>query len=129
MSWTNFIIIPKLKLVVEINRQINELNDYQKKALDYLTDEERYENDDEYIENKNIKNISIKDLTKLFNTYEQSNNLAGMESDKFFLYWLGNKEIEYEIKSEFEINDKGELKRLKNDGYKILRMFEKEEIE
>lgn len=127
MGWTNFIIIPKLKLIIEISRHINELDDYQKKAIDYLTDEERYEDGDEYIENKNIKNISIKDLTRLFNTYEQANCLVGMESDKLFLYWLENKNIDYEIKSEFEVHDNKELEKLKADGYKILRMFEGEE--
>lgn len=127
MGWTNFIIIPKLKLVIEISRHINELDDYQKKAIDYLIDEERYEDGDEYIENKNIKNISIKDLTRLFNTYEQANSIAGMEPDKLFLYWLKNKNIDYEIKSEFEVRENKELEKLKADGYKILRMFGDEE--
>ena len=128
MGWTNFIIVPKLKLVIEISRNINELDDYQKKALDYLTDEERYEDDNDYLENKSAKNISIKDLTRLFNTYEQANNLAGMESDKFFLYWLESKGIDYEIKSEFELAG-GKFEQYKTEEYKILRKFEdKEEI-
>lgn len=123
MGWTNFIIVPKLKLVIEISRHIDEIDDYQVKALNYLTDEERYENDDNYIENKNIKSISVKDLTKLFSTYEQANNLAGMEPDKFFLYWLRNKKIDYEIKSEFQVNENKDLEKYKNDGWTILRMF------
>lgn len=123
MGWTNFIIIPKLKLVIETNRSINELHDYQKKSLDHLTDEERYE-DEQDIGNKNIKNISVKNLSLLFSTYEQANNLAGMEPDKLLLYWLETKGLKYEILSEFQIKDK--LEEYKKE-YTILRMFEEDE--
>ena len=124
MGWTNFIIIPKLKLIVETSRQIDEIPDYQKNALDFLTDEERiYEIEKYDIKNKIVKNISIEDISQLFSIYEQANNIVGMESDKFLLYWLETKGIEYEIKSEFQIKENNKLESYKNEGYTILRMF------
>jgi len=124
MGWTNFIIIPKLKLIVETSRQIDEIPDYQKNALDFLTDEERiYEIEKYDIKNKIVKNISIEDISQLFSIYEQANNIVGMESDKFLLYWLETKGIEYEIKSESQIKENNKLESYKNEGYTILRMF------
>ena len=125
MGWTNFIIIPKLKLIIEISRQIDEISDYQKNALNFLTDEERiYEIEEYNIENKYSKDLTIKDLTQMFSVYEQANGISGMESDKFFLYWLETKGIEYIIESEFTIKENNKLESYKNEGYTILRMFE-----
>ncbi len=128
MGWSNYIIIPKLKLIVEISRNINESYDYQKKALDYLTDEERlYDTTEEReIGNISTKDISIKDLTVLYSIYEQATLLSEMEPDRFFLYWLESKGLQYEIKSEFDIDDK--MKEYKKT-YTILRIFEFEEKE
>ncbi len=124
MGWTNFIIIPKLKLIIETSRQIDEIPDYQKNALNFLTDEERIYEIEEYdIENKYTKDLTVKDLTQIFSVYEQANNISGMESDKFFLYWLETKGIDYEIESEFVIKENNKLESYKNDGYTILRMF------
>jgi len=126
MGWTNYIIVPKLKLIVEVNRGINESNNYQNKALDYLTDEERlFDVDEEQnIGDRSIKNLSVKDLTLLFSMYEQSSKISDMETDRFLLYWLESKGIKYEIKSEFQINENNYLEKYKEDGYVILRMFE-----
>lgn len=128
MSWSNYIIIPKLRLIVETGRNINELQDYQKKALDYLTDEERLFDIDEEREIGNIitKDISIKDLTVLYSIYEQASKISEMETDRFLLYWLESKGIDYEILSEFEIGSK--LEEYKKT-HTILRMFESEEKE
>lgn len=123
MGWTNYIIIPKLKLIVETNRSINEISDYQKKSLNYLINEDRYEEDQD-IENKNIKNISIKDLTLMFNIYEKSTDIVGLECDKFLLYWLELRNIKYKILSEFEISDKLEEYE---KTHTILRIFEDDE--
>ncbi len=128
MGWSNYIIIQKLKLIVETNRNINELYDYQKKALDYLTDEERLFDIDEEREVGEIyiKNLSVKDLTVLFNIYEQASKISEMEPDRFFLYWLESRGLKYEIKSEFE-STSDELDNLRNEGYVILRIYDNED--
>ena len=129
MGWTNFIIIPKLKLIVEVSRQIDEIPDYQKNALNFLTDEERiYEIEKYDIENKYTKDLTVKDLTQIFSVYEQANNISGMESDKFFLYWLETRGVDYEIKSEFEVNENKVLEKCEEERYTILRMFESKEL-
>jgi len=122
MGWSNYIIIQKLKLIIETSRNINEIYDFQKKALGYLIDDERtIELEEQDISNINIKNISIKDLAILFSTYEQAEKISGMEEDKFLLYWLGYKNIDYKIISEFEITkDIDEYKKT----YTIIRMYE-----
>lgn len=114
MGWTNFIIIPTFKVAIETSRNVNEICDYEIKALDFLTDEERYSEDD--IGYVNLKSLTVKMLSTLFNSYEQSINLAGFESDKFLLYWLTLRNISFEIKSEHNV-DKNELKK---DGYIII---------
>ncbi len=129
MGWTNFIIVQKLKVIIEISRQIDKIPDYQKNALNFLTDEERIYEIEEYdIENKYTKDLTVKDLTQIFSVYEQANNISGMESDKFFLYWLETKGIDYEIESGFVIKENNKLESYKNDGYTILRMFESKEL-
>lgn len=123
MGWTNFIIIPKLRLIIEVSRKIDNIADYQKDALSFLIDEERVYEIEEYdIENKTAKDLKVKDLTQLFNIYEKANILAGMLQDEIFIYWLESKDINYEIKSEFEVNENKILEKYKEEGYTILRM-------
>lgn len=123
MGWSNYIIIPKLKLIVETTRNINELHDYQKKALDYLTDEERiYDTDEEQeVGDIPIQDVTVQDISLLYTIYDQANKISEMEPDKFFLYWLESKGIDYEILTEFDIGDK--LEEYKNT-YIILRLFD-----
>jgi len=102
MGWINFIIIPSFKVAIETSRNINEISDYEIKALNYLTDEERYSDDD--IDDVKLRDLSVKILSTLFKSYEQSINLAGFESDKFLLYWLTIKNIKFDIKSEHNVN-------------------------
>ena len=107
MGWTNFIIIPSFKMAIETSRNINEIYDHEIKALNYLTDEERYDDDD--MSEVKLNNLTIKMLSKLVMSYEQSINLVGFESDKFLLYWLTMRDIGFDIKSEHNVN-KDELR-------------------
>ena len=114
MGWTNFIIIPSFKVAIETSRNVNEICDYEIKALDYLTNEERYDDDD--MGEVKLNNLTIKILSKLVMSYEQSINLVGFESDKFLLYWLTMRGIGFDIKSEHNVN-KDELRE---QGYVIV---------
>jgi len=114
MGWTNFIIIPSFKVAIETSRNINEIYDHEIKALDYLTDEERYDDDD--MSDVKLGNLTIKMLSKLVMSYEQSINLAGFESDKFLLYWLTTRNISFDIKSEYNVK----RDELREQGYNII---------
>ena len=127
MGWPNYIIIQKLNLIVEISRHTNELHDYQKEALNYLTSEDRlYDTDEEQdIGDISVRNLSVKNISLLYNIYEQANKISEMTSDEFFLYWLESKNLKYEIKSEFELSS-DKIEQYKLEGYTILRIFETE---
>jgi len=129
MGWTNYIIIPKLKLIVETGRNISESHDYQNEALDYLTAEERAFDEDEEREMSNISitDITMKDISLLYTMYEKSRLISEMEPDRLFLYWLESKGISYEILSEFDILDSGKMEQYIKSGYTILRMFDDKE--
>ncbi len=114
MGWINFIIIPSFKVAIETSRNINEIYDHEIKALDYLTDEERYDDDD--MSDVKLSNLTIKMLSKLVMSYEQSINLAGFESDKFLLYWLTTRNISFDIKSEYNVK----RDELREQGYNII---------
>ena len=117
MGWTNFIIIPDWKLVIEAHRSVENLEDYIKEALDKLINN----NVDIDIDLSDLKvnDITVKDLCGLASAHDNASSLYGLDTDKLFLYWLESKDIEYEIKSEFNIK----LEEYTNNGYKIIRIW------
>lgn len=114
MGSSNFIIIHSLKIAIEISRNLNDLEDYEERAFNYLTDEEFDEEID--IERRTIRNLTVRDLATLYTTFDHTNSLRGMDSDKLLLFWLKSRGIDYQIKSEYEI----EKEKLEEDGYHIL---------
>ncbi len=115
MGWSNFIIIPSLNIAVEVSRHLQDLEDYEEQAFDYLTSEEFDEGID--IENRTIKDLTVRDLATLFTAYDHTNALKGLDYDKLLLVWLKSRGIDYEIKPEYEI----EKEKLEEEGYKIKR--------
>lgn len=124
-GWTNFIVISRLKLVVEISRHVNDLEEYEEKALDLLVEEES-RLDDLYdapvVENKRINELTMVDMAILFEAKKISRALKGIDCSKLFLYWLSCKELEYEIISEMDFCEKEWQEKTK--GFIVLRMFE-----
>jgi len=114
MGWSNFIIIPSLNIAIEVSRDLNDLEDYEEKAFDYLTSEEFDEEID--IENRTIRDLTVRDLATLFTAYDNTNALKGMDYNKLLVVWLKSRGIDYEIKSEYEIDKK----KLDEEGYKII---------
>ena len=114
MGWSNFIIIPSLNIAIEVSRDLNDLEDYEEKAFDYLTSEEFDEEID--IENRTIRDLTVRDLATLFTAYDNTNALKGLDYNKLLLVWLKSRGIDYEIKSEYEID----REKLEKEGYKII---------
>lgn len=101
MGWTNFIIIPKLKLVFETTKNLSELLYHKSEALDQLIVEE--DTFDHVLDTKVI-DLNIETLTTLTNGYVKYSNLVNTTPDEMFLYWLESHEIKYKIENEFNIN-------------------------
>jgi hypothetical protein len=68
------------------------------------------------IENRKIKDLTVRDLTILFTAYDSTNSLKGLDYNKLFLIWFKSRGIDYEIKSEYDIDKE----KLEQDGYKII---------
>jgi hypothetical protein len=113
MGWSNYIIIKDWKIIIETDRGVDSLEDYIKKSLDNMIN-----NDEESIDLSSLKisDITVKELCTLATAYDNANSLAFMEVDKLVLYWLKNKNIEYEIKQEFGFD----FKKYETDGYKLI---------
>ena len=117
MGWSNYIIIEKWKMIIETNREVGELEDYIKESLDKIIRDDK--DIDINILDLKVSDITIKDLCALAFAYENTSALSYMEIDKLFLYWLESKSIEYDVKSEFNID----LNLYKENGYKIIRKW------
>lgn len=114
MGWSNYIIIKDWKMIIETNREVDELEDYIKESLDKMIDDNTYV--DISTSDLKVSDITVKDLCTMASAYESASSLTCMNSDKLFLYWLESRDIEYEIKSEYNLD----LKKYKEDGYKIV---------
>lgn len=115
MGWSNFIIIPDMKLVIETNRDVEEFEDYRKRALEDAISEEP----DELAEMDDVKitDMTLRDLKALYTAYERMQAIAGFEYDKLLLFWLDDRNIHYEIKSEHQVD----TEEYENNGYHIIR--------
>ncbi len=113
MGWSNYIIIPEFKLAIEVSRYVQDIEEYEKDALNKITGEEEAED----VENVKVRDITVKDLTTLYNAHKIVSSLTGFEIDKLLLFWLQNRGIEYEIKSEFDVI----TEQLRDDGYTVIR--------
>ena len=79
MGWSNFIIIPSLNIAIEVSRNLQDMEDYEEQAFDYLTSEEIDEGID--IENRTIRDLTVRDLATLFTAYDHTNALKGIDYD------------------------------------------------
>lgn len=112
MGWSNYIIIPELKIAIEVSRYVEDIEEYEKDALYEITEDKEVED----VENVKVRDITVKDLTTLYNAHEIVSSLTGFEIDKLFLFWLQNRGIEYNIKSESEDTPS----KLKDEGYTVI---------
>lgn len=115
MGWSNYIIISEWKMMIETSRNVNELEDYIANSLDYIVDEDNI-GDDVDMANVKLSELTLGNLAILLNSHTNMSAIVCTEPDKLFLYWLEGKDIKYEIKSEYNID----LKKYKEDGYKII---------
>lgn len=120
MGWSNYIIIPNWKLIIEVSREIDDLKDYEETAIDKAIDEDNIDYDDHFdgdniidIGNVSINKITVKDLVELYKRYDIVESLSGMDYNKLLLYWLKNRGIEFNITSEYNID----IEKYIKEGY------------
>ncbi len=119
MGWTNFIIVPKLKLIVQTHREVSRLNGYISDGLSSLIeglDEEIVES----ILERNYKKFTLNDLSILVEVFKSVYSLGNISIDYLLLYWLENRGIDYSIVTEFEL-DEGEELKYREEGYTIIK--------
>jgi len=123
MGWSNYIIIKKWKILIEVSRDIDDIADYEivaiEKAIsDNSADERMYMQGENIIDMGDvaINKITIRDISELYKTYDIVQSLSGMSNDKLFLFWLKNRGIDFTIESEHNI-DKKEYEK---EGYLII---------
>lgn len=114
MGWCNYIIIPKLKLVVEVSNSVN-MDDVEIFIGDFKKFIDLVEDFDSEIFEKKFKDIAMGDFSKLVGLSESANSTFLDFSDVLGLFlFLDLYSIEYEIISEFD------LKKEKYKGYKFM---------
>lgn len=120
MGWSNYIVIPKWRLLIEVSRDVNELADYEKTAIDKIIDVEGLDcethfDGEDVVEMGNvpISQVTIRDLTELYKRHDIIQSLAGMDYNKLFLYWLKSRDIDFSVQSEYSIDVKEHVK----EGY------------
>jgi len=126
MGWSNYIIIPKFKLIIEVPRDVDNIEDYEEIAIEKAIDQNNVGYDGHFngentvdMGDVPIDKITIKDLAELYRRYDIVESLAGMDYSKLLLFWLKSREIEFQIKSEHNIDTAGYLR----EGYiKITRL-------
>lgn len=120
MGWTNFIIIPKLKLIVETSRYLDEDKaDRFSESLEKLINKVEDFNF-EILETK-YSDLSVNDLSKIVNLASSCWFLDELNLDILLLAWLKKENIDFNIVSEFDFEEKD------YKGYLIIRISYGEE--
>ncbi len=124
MGWSNYIIVSKWKILIEVPRDIDGIEDYEKMAIEKAFSEDSadprmYMEDENIVDmgDVEINKISIRDITELYKTYDIVQSLSGMRFDKLFLFWLKNRGIDFIVKSEHTFD----IKEYEKEGYLIIR--------
>jgi hypothetical protein len=66
MGWSNYIVIPKWKLLIEVSRNVNGIEDYEKIAIDKAIDEDNID----YVavvDGDNIEDMGDVPVHKIYN--------------------------------------------------------------
>ena len=118
MGWVNYIIIPKLKLVIETSRYTEELDESVENAMDEILEfiEKQPVDISMDLFHKKYNDLTLGDLEILLRAFRLVYLVSGEDFDKILLYCLRRKNINYEIVSEYNFNKE----KYKKEGYLIL---------
>ena len=115
MSSVNYIIIPELKAMIEIS---SSYNTYDKDIIEkydelYILINDNHE--DNFIESKKLKDITINDATKILSVFDKANKLCFDDSPEisFFLNFLKKYNIKFEIINEYNEKEMKKYEKFK----------------
>lgn len=113
VGWTNFIIVPSLKLAVECSRQIDEESAKNLSVtIKELFDEENSVCD--ILEEPHAK-ISAKNWSAILEKAATADKLSGHYHDYLLAVWLLLRKTDFQIISEFD------FEKFNKTGFKVLR--------
>jgi hypothetical protein len=109
----SYVVIENMKLVVEIE-DIEDVEPFEKEALDELVSEKNLNEYDIDIDETKISDLTFKETVILYKAHDTIKTLLGIDADKMLLYWLKNRDVEYCIESDIDVS------KFQRDGYIIL---------
>lgn len=104
-------VIPKWKVLIEISRYVDEIEEWEEKSL------KSGETEWPEVGEVKITDMTLSQLNTLMSAYQVAIHVP-YEIDSFLLYWLKRLGIEYEVISEFDLEKRKDLKE-----FKILRRW------
>jgi len=113
MGWSNFIVIPDWKLLIEVSRDLQTYNkDFTEESFDGL-----FESVDNFnfecLETK-LTEVDLKTVSGMVAIVDNCSFLQEFNYNEFLLVWLNNRKIDYKILSSFDIdNDEEKYKDYK----------------
>lgn len=110
MGWTNYLVLKKYKVAFEISKHLEDVDDWEKKALDLFTEE----NDDYFIFEKNIEDLTFDNYLQIGTLAKAFQNLRCDDVSKLLIFWAFMTKQDYEILEPSKFEDK--------EGYVIVGM-------
>lgn len=115
----SYIVIHSSKLVIDVNKDVDYLEEDEEYALDEIIDSTP-DSIEGGVAGTKIVDLTIRDIRTLFTTYDIVCKIVGLDVDKLLIYWMTAKNID------FEIEDSIDIEEFKRNGYNIIR-FKAEE--
>lgn len=109
----SYLVIENMKLVIEI-ADIEDIESFEKKALDDVVNEKSADEFDIDIGNTEVSDLTFNEAAILYKAHDIIKTLLGIDADKMLLYWLTNRGIEYSVESDIDAS------KYQRDGYVIL---------
>ena len=120
MGWSNFIILPKQKLAIEISRYVDKEELCKEEIEEFLKTVNEF---DYEIFEKEYQKLTISDLADLIDLTEKAIIFKDIYSDNFLIWYLELTGKKYEIITEFEFEEiEKEFKE-----YKVIRKWDENE--
>ncbi len=122
MGWVNYVIIPQLKMIVTVPREVSNDTTFLKNVLVGKGCGVTSEEEDDTLYNiceKSCSEVTLLDLQYMTKAIENLLGLRQVSCDEFLLFWLDLRGIEYKVVSEYAFNEDKEQQELVKDYTQI----------